>query len=202
MKLARAKTDPEQVVVTKVEDARVIDRSGSLAASRSEASRIFNSVPELFPRGASRNAGRRESLHPSKLMSENTLSTEAETGQQRFERILDQAPLKGLKAIFSHLGTDRAILRAGVLVANTFEELVARLGHQLNLTNQIHVQDAYSRLGREGGIKAVLPYYDIPTQSSFPTLVNFDRALSTTPKGVAFFNVRLSELKRQLGAQE
>ena len=133
-------------------------------------------------------------------MSQDTISAEAETGQQRFERILDQAPLKGLKAIFNHLGSDRAILRAGVLVANTFEELLTRLGHRLNLTTQIHVQDAYSRLGPEGGVKAVLPYYDIPTQSSFPTLVNFDRALSTTPKGAAFFNARLGELKRQLSA--
>jgi len=131
-------------------------------------------------------------------MSENTLSTQAETGQQRFERILAQAPLKALKAIFDLLGSDRAILRAGVLVANTFEELLTRLGHRLNLTIQIHVQDAYSRLGREGGIKAVLPYYDIPTQSSFPTLMDFDRALTTTPKGAAFFNARLSELKKQL----
>jgi hypothetical protein len=88
-----------------------------------------------------------------------------------------------------------------VLAANTFEELLTRLGHRLNLTIQIHVQDAYSRLGREGGVKAVLPYYDIPTQSSFPTLVDFDCALTATPKGAAFFNARLGELKKQLSAQ-
>jgi hypothetical protein len=104
-------------------------------------------------------------------MSNHALIAEAETGQQRFERILDQAPLKALKAIFNHVCSDRAILYAGVLATNTFEDLLARLGQRLNLTIQIHVQDAYSRLGREGGIKAVLPYYDIPTQSSFPTLV-------------------------------
>jgi hypothetical protein len=135
-------------------------------------------------------------------MSKETLSVEAETGQQRFERILDRAPLKALKAIFNQLCSDRESLQAGVLDANTFEELLARLGHRLKLTIQIHVQDAYSRLGREGGIKAVLPYYDIPTQSSFPVLVDFDCALTTTPKGAAFFNARLGELKKQLTAQE
>ncbi len=190
------------MAVTKAEDARVIDGVRSLAASRSEASRILHSVPELFPQGASRNAGHESRCVRPSFMLENTLSTEVETGQQRFERILDQAPLKGLKAIFNHLSSDRAILCAGVQVSNTFEELVARLGHRLNLINQIHVQDAYSRLGPQGGVKAVLPYYDIPTQSSFPTLIDFDRALTTTPKGAAFFNARLGELKRQLGASE
>ena len=135
-------------------------------------------------------------------MSRDTTSAEAETGQHRFERILAQAPLKALKAIFGHVCPDWAMLQAGVLGTDSFEELLAKLGHRLNLTTQIHVQDAYSRLGREGGIKAVLPYYDIPTQSSFPTLVNFDSALTTTPKGAAFFNARLVELKRQLGAQD
>jgi len=134
-------------------------------------------------------------------MSKDTLIAEAETGQQRFERILSQAPLKALQAIFTHLCPDRAILYAGVLTTNTFEELLTRLGHRLNLTIQIHVQDAYSRLGRDGGVKAVLPYYDIPTQSSFPTLVDFDFALTATPKGAAFFNARLGELKKQLSAQ-
>lgn len=134
-------------------------------------------------------------------MSRDTSSVEAETGQHRFERILAQAPFKALKAIFGHVCSDWAVLQAGVLGTNSFEELLARLGHKLNLTAQIHVQDAYSRLGREGGIKAVLPYYDIPTQSSFPTLVNFEGALTTTPKGAAFFNGRLVELKKQLNAQ-
>jgi hypothetical protein len=68
------------------------------------------------------------------------------------------------------------------------------------LTRQIHVQDSYSRLGREGGVRVVLPYYDIPTQSSFPTLVNFDSTLTATPKGEAFLNAQLGELKKQLSA--
>jgi hypothetical protein len=56
-------------------------------------------------------------------------------------------------------------------------------------------------MGREGGVKAVLPYHDIPTQSSLPTLVNFDSTLTTTPKAAAFFEALLGELKNQLNTQ-
>jgi hypothetical protein len=55
------------------------------------------------------------------------------------------------------------------------------------LTKQIHVQDAFSRIGSAGGIKAVLPYYDIPTQRSLPTLVNFDSTVTATPESAGFF---------------
>jgi hypothetical protein len=132
-------------------------------------------------------------------MSTNTLPADAETGQQRFERVLSQAPFEGLKAILDRLSPDRAVLYAWVKGANAYEELVARLGYKLTLTKQIHVQDCYSRLGQAGGIKAVLPYHDIPTQSSLPTLVNFDSTVTTTPKAALFFNEVLRELKKQLG---
>jgi hypothetical protein len=121
--------------------------------------------------------------------------------QQRFERILSQARFDGLKPILERLCPDREALYAAILAANTYEQLLARLGYKLVLTRQIHVQDAYTRLSREGGIKAVLPYYDIPTQSSLPTLVNYDSTLTTTPKAVAFFEPLLGELKTQLNAQ-
>ena len=134
-------------------------------------------------------------------MAPELLSADAETGQQRFERILSQAPLEGLKVILDHVAPDRATLHTGVLGTSSFEELLARLGHKLTMTRQIHVQDCYSRLGPQGGIRAVLPYYDIPTQSSFPTLVNFDSTLTATPKGAAFFNALLGELRKQLNAQ-
>jgi hypothetical protein len=132
-------------------------------------------------------------------MTPEPRSADAETGQQRFERILSQGPLEGLKAILDQVAPDRATLHTGVLGTSSFEELLARLGHKL--TRQIHVQDCYSRLGPEGGIRAVLPYHDIPTQSSFPTLVNFDSTLTATPKGAAFFNALLVELRKQLNAQ-
>jgi hypothetical protein len=123
------------------------------------------------------------------------------TRQQRFEPILSQSRFEGLKAIFERIAPDRETLYAGLLGSSTYEQLLARLGLKLVLTRQIHVQDCYSRMGPEGGIKAVLPYYDIPTQSSLPTLVNFDSTLTTTPKAVAFFEALLAELKKQLAAQ-
>jgi hypothetical protein len=134
-------------------------------------------------------------------MSKDQTTIESETGQQRFERILGQGPIEALKAILDLVCPDRAILHAGVLGTNSFEELLGKLGYTLNLTKQIHVQDAYSRLGREGGVKAVLPYYDIPTQSSFPTLVNFESALTTTPKAAAYFNELMGQLKKQIASQ-
>jgi hypothetical protein len=127
-------------------------------------------------------------------------TTGVETTQQRFETILSREPFTGLKAILGSLSCDREALCAGVNATNSYEELLARLGYRLTLTKQIHVQDGYSRVGPEGGIRAVLPYHDIPTQSSFPTLVNLDSTVTSTPKSVAFFNGLLVKLKAQLHA--
>jgi hypothetical protein len=134
-------------------------------------------------------------------MANESVVTNHGTDQERFERILSQPPFEGLKALLDRLSPDRSLLQAGAIVANTLEELLARLGFKLTVTRQIHVQDCYSRLSREGGIKAVLPCYDIPTQSSLPTLVNYDNTVTATPKGVAFFNALLGELKKRLSAQ-
>ena len=123
-----------------------------------------------------------------------------ETRQQNFERVLSREPFKGLKAVLDSLSSDRQSLREVVTGTNSYEELLARLGYRLTLTQQIHVQDAYSRLAPAGGIRAVLPYHDIPTQSSLPTLVNIDSTLTTTPKSVRFFNAMLAALKTQLSA--
>lgn len=134
-------------------------------------------------------------------MTSVSVSTDPGSVEQRFESILSQSRFEGLKAIFQRLADDRKALYAAILSANTYEQLLARLGHKLILTRQIHVQDCYTRLTREGGIKAVLPYHDIPTQSSFPTLVNLDSSLTTTPKAAAFFEGLLGELKKELHAQ-
>ena len=72
----------------------------------------------------------------------------------------------------------------------------------MTLTKQIHVQDSFSRLGPAGGIKAVLPYHDIPTQRSLPTLVNFDSTVTTTPESVGFFDKLLAALRTQLTAEK
>jgi hypothetical protein len=122
----------------------------------------------------------------------------AETNQQRFERLLSQSPFEGLKAILGSLPVDRAVVCAEVKSASSYQELLTKLGYKVVLEKQIHVQDCYSRLGPEGGIRVVLPYHDIATYSTLPTVVNFDCTVTTTPKSVAFFNDRLTELKSQL----
>jgi hypothetical protein len=134
-------------------------------------------------------------------MSQNTLPASTGTTQQGLEPILSHAGFEGLKAIFERLSPDREALYAAVKGTSSYEQFLARLGYKLVLTKQIHIQDAYQRQGPEGGIKAVLPYHDVPTQSSLPTLVNYDSSLLTTPKAAAFFDALLSELKKQLHAQ-
>jgi hypothetical protein len=124
----------------------------------------------------------------------------AETGQQRFERILSQTSFAGLKAILARLSPDRERLYAGVKNATDFEDVLARLGYKIILTEQIHVQDCYSRLYPEGDIKAVLPYFDIPTYAALPTLINLDSTVTTTPPAATFFTGLLGELRKQLSA--
>jgi len=124
-----------------------------------------------------------------------------ETNQQKFERLLSREPFTGLKAILENLSRDREALCEAVNSADSYEDLLARLGYRITLTQQIHVQDAHTRVGPAGGIRAVIPYYDVPTQSSLPTLVNFDSTVTTTPKAAAFFNSMRAALKKELLAQ-
>ena len=133
-------------------------------------------------------------------MVDSSANTVVETRQQRFERLLNREPFKGLKAILDSLTRDQQAVWDGVNGTTSYEDLVARLGYRVTVTKQIHVADCYSRTGPAGGIRAVLPYFDIPTQSALPTLVNFDSTVTTTPKSTAFFNGMLTELKRQLGS--
>jgi hypothetical protein len=131
-------------------------------------------------------------------MPDHPANPAIETTQQRLENVLSREPFKGLKAILHSVSPDRQAIYAGVNAANSYEELLARFGYRLTLTKQIHVQDCYARVGPNGGIRDVLPYHDIPTQSSLPTLVNFDSTVTATPKSAAFFNKLLLELKTQL----
>jgi hypothetical protein len=133
-------------------------------------------------------------------VAQEILKTGTEGGQERFERILSQPLFEGLRAILERVSPDQATLYAAVEGASLYEQVLARLGYELTLTKQIHVQDAYSRLAPAGGIRAVLPYYDIPTQSSFPTLLNLDNTVTTTAKGVAFFSGLFGEFKMKLSA--
>ena len=135
-------------------------------------------------------------------MAEHSTAAEIQTRQQRFEGTLSWDEFKGLKAILDSLATDREALCQQVCGAVSYEELLASLGYRVTLTRQIHVQDCYSRLSRTGGIRSVLPYHDIPTQSSLPTLVNFDSTVTTTAKSVAFFNEMLARFKARLKTPE
>jgi hypothetical protein len=134
-------------------------------------------------------------------MANQSVNTVSDTMLQTFESVLSREPFTGLKAILDALSRGREARCEGVNGANSFEELLARLGDRITLIPQIHVQDAYSRLGPAGGIRAVLPYHDIPTKSSMPTLVNFDSTVTATPQSAGFFNKMLGAFKTQLSAQ-
>ena len=133
-------------------------------------------------------------------METSSTGTVPETRQQRFERILGQEPFKGLKAILDGLSRARESLCEAVIGTNSYEELLARLGYRVDVIKQIHVADCYTRTGPGGEIKAVLPYFDIPTQSALPTVVNANSTVTVTPKSAAFFNGLLAELKRQVAS--
>ena len=119
----------------------------------------------------------------------------------RFERVLAQPQFEALKALLDRLSLERAGLPGLVLKAETFGALLTRLGYRLTIVRQIHVQDCYGRVGSAGGIKAVLPYYDIPTQRSLPSLVNLDGTVTATAGSATFFETLFLELKRQLQAE-
>jgi len=88
-----------------------------------------------------------------------------------------------------------------VNATNSYQGFLTHMGYGLTLTKQIHVQDCYSRLGAAGGIRAVLPYNDIPTQGTMHTLVNVNSTVTTTPKAAGFFNEMLARFKVELGPQ-
>jgi hypothetical protein len=133
-------------------------------------------------------------------MPETSVNTVSETRQQRFERILCAEPFKGLKAILDSLSRDRLALYNGVNGASSYEDLLVKLGYRFTVTKQVHLADCYSRTGPGGGIRSVLPHFDIPTQSPVHTVVNVDSTITATPKSAAFFNGLLAEFKRQLGS--
>ncbi|MGD0614643.1 MAG: hypothetical protein ABSA69_04265, partial [Verrucomicrobiota bacterium] len=121
--------------------------------------------------------------------------------QQNFERVFSREPFNGLKSILDSLSASREALFEAVNRSNSYEDLLAKLGYRMTLTKQIHVQDSFSRLGPAGGIKAVLPYHDIPTQRSLPTLIHFNSTVTTTPESAVFFDKMLVALSTQLSTE-
>jgi hypothetical protein len=122
----------------------------------------------------------------------------SETEQQRFVRVLSRDQFKPLKDVLDNLRVDSAVMRGAMMATNSYPELLSRLGYRVVLVEQIHVQDSFTRLGPQGGIRAVLPHHDMDTYSTLVTLVNYDSTLTTTPGSVRFFGARLAELKTQL----
>jgi len=126
------------------------------------------------------------------------MANPGKSSAQQLEAALLLERFKGFKAILDSLSSNIESKREALSGATSYEDLLRRLGYRLVLTNQIHVNDAFSRIGVTHGIRAVLPYYDIPTQSSLPTLINFDASVTATPKSVAFFGGLLTDLKSQM----
>lgn len=121
-----------------------------------------------------------------------------ESEQQRFERILSRGEFKPLRALLDNLGAAVSALQGAIITTNCYQNFLDKLGYRIVLVKQIHEQDCYSRLGREGGIRAVLPVHNIATYSTMVTLVNFDSTVSTTPNSIDFYDELLAQFKSQL----
>jgi hypothetical protein len=130
-------------------------------------------------------------------MAHHPVSASQSRERQDLEHLVSREPFTGLKAILASLSSDWSVISKALSGTNSYAELLANLGYRILLTKQIHVQDAFTRLGRAGGIKAVLPYYDIPTQRSLPTLVHFDCTVTTTADAATFFDSLVVALKDQ-----
>ena len=122
----------------------------------------------------------------------------AETESNRFDRILLRPEFKPLKAVFDHLNKDSAAMVAALITTNSYQMFLSKLGYRTTVVPQIHENDCYSRLGRAGGIRAVLPVHDIATYSTLVTLVNYDSTVTTTPKAVDYYDQQLAQFKTQL----
>lgn len=131
-------------------------------------------------------------------MTKTIIDPAAQPETKYFFEIISREPFTGLKAILFSLSAEPDLLYKAIQSTGSYEELLERVGYRVVITKQIHIQDCYSRVGPAGGIKAVLPYYDIPSGSSLPTLVNLDATVTTTPKAVAFFNQMMAAVKTEL----
>ena|ERR1035438_5582440 len=125
-------------------------------------------------------------------------AAEKETEPQRFDRILNRAEFKPLKAVLDHLSGDSAVKIAALITTNTYQMFLGKLGYRVSVVKQIHEQDCYARLGPAGGIRAVVPLHDSATYSTLVTLVNYDASVTTTAKAVDYYDAQLAEFKTQL----
>ena len=122
----------------------------------------------------------------------------SETEQQRFERILLRPQFKPLKAVFDNLGIAIPVMQAALITTNSYQLFLGKLGYRVVVVKQLHESDCYSRLGPQGGIRAVLPVHDTATYSTLVTLVNFDSTVTTTGNSIDYYDNQLSEFKIQM----
>lgn len=121
-----------------------------------------------------------------------------ETEEQRFDRILARKEFEQLKAVLDNLQLASTLKNAALITTNTYQMFLGKLGYRVELVKHIHENDCYSRLGRKGGIRAVLPVHDQATYSTLVTLVNFDASVTTTPNAVDYYDEQLAQFKVQL----
>jgi hypothetical protein len=121
-----------------------------------------------------------------------------ETADQRFERILLRPQFKPLKAVFDNLGSAIPLMQEAIITTNCYQMFLGKLAYRVVLVKHIHENDCYTRLGPQGGIRAVLPVHDVATYSTMVTLVNFDSTVTTTANSVDFYDQKLAEFKTQL----
>jgi hypothetical protein len=121
-----------------------------------------------------------------------------ETPEQRFERILLRPQFKPLKSVFDNLGIAIPVMHGAIVTTNSYQMFLSKVGYRVIVVKQIHENDCYSRLGRAGGIRAVLPIHDTATYSTMVTLVNFDSTVTTTANSIDFYDEQLADFKTQL----
>jgi hypothetical protein len=121
-----------------------------------------------------------------------------ESDPERFDRVLSRAEFKPLKDVFAHLGVDSAMLNAAIVTTNSYPTFLGKLGYRLVIEKQIHENDCYSRLGHQGGIRAVVPLHDSATYSTLVTVVNYNSTVATTAKSIDYYDNQLAEFKTLL----
>jgi hypothetical protein len=122
----------------------------------------------------------------------------AETLEKRFTRILSRTEFKPLKAVLDNLHVSIPLMHESIVATNCYQMFLGKVGYRMVVVKQLHEQDCYSRLGPQGGVRAVLPLHDTATYSTMVTLVNFDSTLTTTANSVDFYDEQLADFKIQL----
>jgi hypothetical protein len=135
---------------------------------------------------------------PAAVASPTSQTTSAETTEQRFQRILSRAEFKPLKAVLDNLHVAVPLMHESIVATNCYQMFLGRIGYRMVVVKQLHEQDCYSRLGPQGGVRAVLPLHDTATYSTMVTLVNFDSTVTTTANAVDFYDEQLADFKVQL----